>query len=56
MHTYTLHLSGLGCKLVKYSADVGHPHPISHSCMCPEAMRKSIKYMHEVLNIDIKEK
>ena len=30
----------LGCKLVKYSTDVEHPHPISHSCMCPEAMEQ----------------
>ena len=30
----------LGCKLVKYSTDVEHPHPISHSCMCPEAVKQ----------------
>ena len=33
----------LGCKLVKYSTDVEHPHPISHSCMCPEAMEQMAK-------------
>ena len=30
----------LGCTLVKYSTDVEHPHPLSHSCMCPEAMKQ----------------
>lgn len=33
----------LGCKLVKYSTDVEHPHPISHACMCPEAMEQMAK-------------
>lgn len=33
----------LGCTLVKYSTDVEHPHPISHSCMCPEAMEQMSK-------------
>ena len=28
----------IDAKLVKFSLDVEHPHPISHSCMCPEAM------------------
>lgn len=28
----------IGAKLVKFSTDVEHPHPISHACMCPEAM------------------
>ena len=28
---------------VKYSTDVEHPHPISHSCMCPEAMEQMEK-------------
>lgn len=30
----------LGCTLVKYSTDVEHPHPISHACMCPEAVKQ----------------
>lgn len=33
----------LGCKLVKYSTDVEHPHPISHACMCPEAIEQMAK-------------
>lgn len=28
----------IGAKMVKFSLDVEHPHPISHACMCPEAM------------------
>lgn len=28
----------IGATLVKFSTDVEHPHPISHACMCPEAM------------------
>lgn len=28
----------IGAKMVKFSTDVEHPHPISHSCMCAEAM------------------
>lgn len=28
----------IGAKLVKFSLDTEHPHPISHSCMCPEVM------------------
>ncbi len=30
----------LGCTLVKYSTDVEHPQPFSHSCMCPEAVKQ----------------
>lgn len=33
----------IGAKLVKFSTDVEHPHPISHSCMCPEAMEQMAK-------------
>ena len=33
----------IGATLVKYSTDVEHPHPISHSCMCPEAMEQMSK-------------
>ncbi|MCH4072113.1 sugar phosphate isomerase/epimerase family protein [Pseudoramibacter sp.] len=33
----------IGAKLVKYSTDVEHPHPISHACMCPEAMEQISK-------------
>ena len=33
----------IGAKLVKYSTDVEHPHPISHSSMCPEAMEQMSK-------------
>lgn len=28
----------IGATLVKFSTDVEHPHPLSHSCMCPEAV------------------
>lgn len=37
----------LGAKLVKYSTDVRHPHPISHSCMCPEAVMQMAKIIQE---------
>ena len=30
-------------KLVKFSTDVEHPHPISHASMCPEAMEQMAK-------------
>jgi len=30
----------LGCKLVKYSTDVEHPHRLTHACMCPEAVKQ----------------
>lgn len=30
----------IGATLVKFSTDVEHPHPISHACMCPEAMKQ----------------
>ncbi|WP_455127151.1 sugar phosphate isomerase/epimerase family protein [Pseudoramibacter alactolyticus] len=33
----------VGAKLVKFSTDVAHPHPISHACMCPEAMEQIAK-------------
>lgn len=33
----------VGAKLVKFSTDVEHPHPISHACMCPEAMEQIAK-------------
>nr|WP_329887577.1 TIM barrel protein [Pseudoramibacter sp. HA2172] len=33
----------IGAKLVKFSTDVEHPHPISHACMCPEAMEQIAK-------------
>lgn len=33
----------IGAKLVKFSTDVEHPHPISHACMCPEAMEQISK-------------
>lgn len=28
----------MGATMVKFSLDVEHPHPVSHACMCPEAM------------------
>lgn len=33
----------IGAKLVKFSTDVEHPHPISHASMCPEAMEQMAK-------------
>lgn len=30
----------IGATLVKFSTDVEHPHPLSHACMCPEAMKQ----------------
>lgn len=33
----------MGATLVKFSTDVEHPHPISHACMCPEAMEQMAK-------------
>ena len=33
----------VGAKLVKFSTDVAHPRPISHACMCPEAMEQIAK-------------
>lgn len=33
----------IGATLVKFSTDVEHPHPISHACMCPEAMEQMAK-------------
>ena len=33
----------VGAKLVKFSTDVAHPHPISHAYMCPEAMEQIAK-------------
>lgn len=30
----------IGATLVKFSTDVEHPHPISHACMCPEAVKQ----------------
>lgn len=33
----------IGATLVKFSTDVEHPHPISHACMCPEAMEQMSK-------------
>lgn len=37
----------IGAKLVKYSTDVEHPHPISHASMCPEAMAQMAKIVME---------
>lgn len=37
----------IGAKLVKYSTDVEHPHPISHACMCPEAMEQMAEIVQE---------
>ena len=33
----------IGATLVKFSTDVEHPHPLSHACMCPEAMEQMAK-------------
>ena len=30
----------IGATLVKFSTDVEHPHPLSHACMCPEAVKQ----------------
>ncbi|MGI6110523.1 MAG: sugar phosphate isomerase/epimerase family protein [Eubacteriaceae bacterium] len=30
----------IGATMVKFSLDVEHPHPVSHACMCPEAMEQ----------------
>jgi sugar phosphate isomerase/epimerase len=33
----------IGANLVKFSLDIEHPHPASHSSMCPEAMAQMAK-------------